>query len=70
MENYRQKSDNIQKGINNYMNEILKKRGVDDNEFHTNSILGAVEESNNKILSVSENVTTSNGNEDVLIHYE
>ena len=62
MENYRQKSDNIQKGINNYMNEILKKRGVDDNEFHTNSILGDIEKSNNKVLRIMNNVTTSNGN--------
>ena len=48
------------------MNEILKKRGVDDNEFHTNSILGDIEESNNKMLSVTKIVTTSNGNEDIL----
>ena len=37
------------------------------NEFHTNAILSAIEESNNKMLGVMENVTTSNGNEDVLL---
>ena len=36
------------------------------NEFHTNSILGAIEESNNKILSVMNNLTTNNDNEEVL----
>ena len=40
--------------------------GVGGNEFHTNSILGAIEESNKNILSAMKNVTTSNGNEEVL----
>ena len=37
------------------------------NEFHTNTILSDIEESNKEILRVMENVTKSNGNEDVLI---
>ena len=49
------------------MNKILVKRSVDGNEFYTNIILSTIEQSNNKILSVMENVTTSNGNEDGLL---
>ena len=45
---------------------MLDKRGVGGNEFHTNSILRAIEESNNNMVSVMKNVTTINGNEDVL----
>ena len=40
------------------------------NEFHTNDIISAIEESNNKMLSVMKNVTTSYGNEDVLLKDE
>ena len=36
-------------------------------EFHNNAILGAIEESNNKMISVMYNMTTINGNEDVLL---
>ena len=38
--------------------------------FHTNAILSAIEESNNKMIVVMENMTTSNGNEDVLLNYK
>ena len=52
------------------MGKKIDKRGVGGNEFHTNSILNAIEESNNNIISVMENVTKSNGNEDVLLKDE
>ena len=42
MEILRQKIDDIQKGINSEMNEMLNKRGVGGNEFHTNAILSAI----------------------------
>ena len=48
------------------MNKILSERGVGGNEFHTNSILSAIEESNKNMISVMNNLTTSNGDEDVL----
>ena len=48
------------------MNKILSERGVGGNEFHTNAILSAIEESNKNMLSVMKNVTTISGNEDVL----
>ena len=63
----RQKFDDIKKGIKRDMNKMLVKRSVDGNEFYTNIILSTIEQSNNKILSVMENVTTSNGNEDGLL---
>ena len=49
---------------------MLDKRGVGGNKFHNNSILSDIEESNKYMLSVMNNVTTSNGNEDVLPKYE
>ena len=49
------------------MNTMIDERCVCCNEFHTNSILGAIEESNNKMISVMYNMTTINGNEDVLL---
>ena len=48
------------------MNKMIDERGVGGDEFHNNAILSDIEESKNKILSVIKNVTTSNGNEDVL----
>ena len=66
MEILRRKFDDIQTAIKSGMNKIIYKRGVGVNEFHTNSILGDIEESNNKMLSVTKIVTTSNGNEDIL----
>ena len=62
MEILRQNFDNLQEGIQSYMNKMLNRRGADDNEFHTNSILGDIEKSNNKVLRIMNNVTTSNGN--------
>ena len=70
MEIIRQKFDNIQKGIKSDMKKMLDKRGVGGNEFHTNSILSSIEESNNKMFSVMNNLTTSKGNEDVLLKGE
>ena len=49
------------------MNKMLVKRSVDGNEFYTNIILSTIEQWNNKMLSVMENATTSNGNEDILL---
>ena len=66
MEILRQHFDNILKVIKSNMNKILEKRGVGGNQFCTNAILGDIEESKNKIFSVMNNVTTINGNEDVL----
>ena len=50
------------------MNKMLDKRGLVGNSFHNNAILSNIENSNNKILSVINNVTTSNGNEEVLLN--
>ena len=66
----RRKFDYLQKVINSDMNKILDKKCMGSNEFHTNFILSAIEESNNMILSVMENMTTSNGNEDLLLKDE
>ena len=62
----REKIEDLQKRIKSEMNKILDERSVGGNEFPNNANLGAIEESNNKILSVINNVTTRNGNEDVL----
>ena len=59
MEILRQIFDYLQKGIKSDINKIIKERGVVGNEFHTNAILSAIEESNNKIINVMKNVTTS-----------
>ena len=52
------------------MKKMLKERGVGGDEFHTNSILSSIEESKKKIIRVMNNVTTSNGNEYVLLNDE
>ena len=66
MEMFRRKYDYLLKEIKSDMNKIINERCVGGNQFHTNSILSAIEELNNKILSVMKNVTTSYGDEDVL----
>ena len=49
---------------------MIKEKGVGGNEFHTHAILSAIEEFKNKTISVMNNVTTSNGNEEVLLKDE
>ena len=44
MEILRRKIDDHQKGINSDTDKIIDERGVGGNEFHTNSILSAIEE--------------------------
>ena len=66
MKRFGQNVDYILKEIKSDMNKMLNERCVGGNQFHTNSILSAIEELNNKILSVMKNVTTSYGDEDVL----
>ena len=70
MELLRRKIDDIQKGINSDMNKMIDKRGVVVNEFRNNVILSAIEESKNNIVSVVNNVTKSNINEDVLLKHK
>ena len=70
MEILMQKTYDLQKGIKSDMQKMFDERGVGGNEFHTNDIISAIEESNNKMLSVMKNVTTSYGNEDVLLKDE
>ena len=48
------------------MNKILNERGVGGNQFHSIAIISDIEETNNKIIIFMNNVTTSNGNQDVL----
>ena len=66
MEILRQNFDDLQKGIKSDTNKMLNVRVVGDNEFHTTEIRGYIEEPKNNILSVMNNLPTSNGNEDVL----
>ena len=49
------------------MKKMLDERGVGGNNFQTNNTLSDIEESNKKMLRVTKNVTTSNGNGDVLL---
>ena len=52
------------------MKKMIKKRGVGSNEFHTHSILSAIEESKDKTIRVMKNVNTSNDNENFLLKDE